>query len=302
MNLISIDAGKYHTCCVNAETELMFKTRVREIPTYDPDLDRVIQIDGVYYSLGEDDGEIDATPSKLTPNHKLCTLYGITQLYPDLETNADIHLVTTCPYNHFDNADAKKKYKDFYVGSYSLQVDNDKHFKFNIVDVLVMPESAGVVYSNSRTFKDNLVGVIDWGGLQVNCMIYDDCKMIKSSGFTSQLGGYSVETDILNTLNKVNVGANYQYYEIKYILRNKKPEISNEVTKLVTTQIDKIISECRKKNWNFDMLKLLWTGGSSLRFQEYLNSRGYMVSEHALMDNARGNMEVGKAWLRKLNK
>jgi plasmid segregation protein ParM len=298
MKLALNDSGKFQNKGFG-DKEVIFRTMVTEIPKYNSYYDTVVELDGKFYAIGE--GSIDTSVSKKAEIHRVCTLYAITQMFDNLSYGEDIYLVMGSPIQTFENADHKQEFVDFMVGDFGGVIEikvNNEPFVFNLKDVHVLPESCGVVQVHRDKFKDRLVGVIDWGGLQVNCMIYDNGKPIKSTGFTRQLGGYALEQEIINKLN--SQGYNYQEFEMKYVVPAPKEHEKDVVDFVTNKYYNEIIKECQMMNWNIKNLDLFFTGGTSSRLANFITTKGHEVSETAMEDNVRGYGMIGKSWIQKL--
>ena len=298
MKLALNDSGKFQNKGIG-DKEVIFRTMVTEIPKYNSYYDTVVELDGKFYAIGE--GSIDTSVSKMAEIHRVCTLYAITQMFDDLSYGEDVYLVMGSPIQTFENADHKQEFIDFMMGDFGGVIEikvNNKPFVFNLKDVLILPESCGVVQVHREKFQNRLVGVIDWGGLQVNGMIYDNGKPIKSTGFTRQLGGYALEEEIINKLN--SMGYNYQEYELKYVIENPKEHEKDVVEFVAQKYLNAILQECQKMKWNINNIELFFTGGTSDRLSRYIVEKDYEVSPTAMTDNVTGFGVLGKAWLRKL--
>ena len=222
-------------------------------------------------------------------------------MFDDLAYGEDIYLVTGSPIQTFENADHKQEFIDYMKGDFGGVIEikvNNKPYVFNLKDILLLPESCGVVQVYRDRFANRLVGVIDWGGLQVNCMIYDNGKPIKSTGFTRQLGGYALEQEIINKLN--SQGYNYQEFEMKYVVPAPKEHEKDVVDFVTNKYYNEIIKECQMMNWNIKNLELFFTGGTSSRLANFITTKGHEVSETAMDDNVRGYGMLGKSWIQKL--
>ena len=298
MKLAVNDSGKFQNKGLGDKTTI-FRTQVVEIPKYNSYYDVVVELEGKFYVIGE--GSIDTSVSKKEEIHRVCTLYAITQMFDDLAYGEDIYLVTGSPIQTFENADHKQEFIDYMKGDFGGVIEikvNNEPYVFNLKDILLLPESCGVVQVYRPRFANRLVGVIDWGGLQVNCMIYDNGKPIKSTGFTRQLGGYALEQEIINKLN--SQGYNYQEFEMKYVVPAPK-EHERDVVDFVTNKYyNEIIKECQMMNWNIKNLDLFFTGGTSSRLANFITTKGHEVSETAMEDNVRGYGMIGKSWIQKL--
>lgn len=298
MKLALNDSGKFQNKGIG-DKEVIFRTMVTEIPKYNSYYDTVVELDGKFYAIGE--GSIDTSVTKMAEIHRVCTLYAITQMFDDLSYGEDVYLVMGSPIQTFENADHKQEFVDFMMGDFGGVIEikvNNKPFVFNLKDVLILPESCGVVQVHREKFQNRLVGVIDWGGLQVNGMIYDNGKPIKSTGFTRQLGGYALEEEIINKLN--SMGYNYQEYELKYVIENPKEHEKDVVEFVAQKYLNAILQECQKMKWNINNIELFFTGGTSDRLSRYIVEKDYEVSPTAMTDNVTGFGVLGKAWLRKL--
>ena len=298
MKLALNDSGKFQHKGFG-DKEIIFRTMVTEIPKYNSYYDIVVEHNGKFYAIGE--GSIDTSVSKKAEIHRVCTLYAITQMFDNLEYGEDVYLVMGSPIQTFENADHKQQFIDFMKGDFGGVIEikvNNKPFVFNLKDILLLPESCGVVQVYREKFKNTLIGVIDWGGLQVNGMLYDDGKPLKHTGFTRQLGGYIVEQEIINKLN--SQGYNYQEYELKYVIGNPKEHEKDVVEFVAQKYLNEILQECQKMKWNIDNIELFFTGGTSARFSRYIVENNYEVSPTAMTDNVTGFGVLGKAWLRKL--
>ena len=298
MKLALNDSGKFQHKGFG-DKEIIFRTMVTEIPKYNSYYDIVVEHNGKFYAIGE--GSIDTSVSKKAEIHRVCTLYAITQMFDNLEYGEDVYLVMGSPIQTFENADHKQQFTDFMKGDFGGVIEikvNNKPFVFNLKDILLLPESCGVVQVYREKFKNTLIGVIDWGGLQVNGMLYDDGKPLKHTGFTRQLGGYIVEQEIINKLN--SQGYNYQEYELKYVIGNPKEHEKDVVEFVAQKYLNEILQECQKMKWNIDNIELFFTGGTSARFSRYIVENNYEVSPTAMTDNVTGFGVLGKAWLRKL--
>lgn len=305
MKLAQIDSGKFQTKAEGDKTTI-FETRIVELDKYDSNYEYVMEYEGKYYAIGE--GDPCTEPSKLALHHKLCVYFSLTQIFDDIAPREHIYLSVCSPLMDMNNPDYKEEFKQYLIGDNDGLVSfrvNKKAYTICIKDVLVLPESSGVVYQYPEFFNDRIVGVIDWGGLQINCLLYDDGKPIKTSGFTRQLGAYDLEATIINKLG--SIGRNYDEHQLKYVIKNPSVEERLVIENAVSQQLNLIINQCRQNRWNVDTLPLMFTGGSSARYKTYIEDlekhSGNLdreVSKTALWDNVKGCYEVAKIWLKQL--
>lgn len=299
MKLAINDSGKFQNKGIG-DTTMLFPTRLTELEAYNSYYDTVVEFEGKFYAIGE--GVPDTNVSKKELTHKICTLYAITQMFEKIDYMEDVYLVTGSPIQSFDNPAFKQQFKEFMMGQDNGVVNisvNRVSYTFKLVDILILPESCGIIQTQPELFTDNLVGVIDWGGLQANCMIYDKGKPIKSTGFTKQLGGYFIESKLISRLNALGEGRNYQDYEIPYLFERATGEDRDILEATIRKYLDELLTECKQRNWNIQLIDLVFTGGTSQRFAPYIKKRGYKVSNNPLTDNVEGFRRLAQSWITK---
>ena len=163
MKLALNDSGKFQNKGIG-DKEVIFRTMVLKYQNITLITIQLLNLMGKFYAIGE--GSIDTSVSKMAEIHRVCTLYAITQMFDDLSYGEDVYLVMGSPIQTFENADHKQEFIDFMMGDFGGVIEikvNNKPFVFNLKDVLVLPESCGVVQVHREKFQNRLVGVIDWG-------------------------------------------------------------------------------------------------------------------------------------------
>jgi hypothetical protein len=174
----------------------------------------------------------------------------------------EIDLVTGCPITQFVNKDARQAHADYLRGAVQMLI-NSERYSFMINSVTVLPETIGIIIANASEYVNQAIGVIDVGGLNCAGVIYSNLKPIKSSVFVMNEGGMMLNAKIKRALNAQFL-TNFQDYEIPYIKAEGKYKAV--IDGVVQDQLARIMSECKKFNWNIGELPIIFTGGGSLRF------------------------------------
>lgn len=117
--------------------------------------------------------------------------------------------------------------------------------------------------------------------------IYDCLQPIKSSVFTINQGGEILNAKLKRELNTLLI-KNYQDYEMPY-LNIDDNKIKPITEKLFKDQLDLILSECKKYNWNVTEIPIIFTGGGSLVLSKQIkNIPNARISVNPIWDNVEG--------------
>lgn len=267
--IISVDPGKYATKAMSAAKRIYFPTRLLPNPTMDPTGNTYhIQFQNQTYLLGEQAEQSDFDISKTSLLHKLSSYAAISQLQ---EFDHRIQLVLGCPLNIYKNKELREQYKNYILDERLIRLYiNNITYSYYIENILVLPESAGIVYLIPTLFKNKRIAIVDLGGLNMNFCVYDNYIPQVSSMFTLNLGGNELQTSLLNTLNaKYGIVLNSQ--DIQHIVGQGglkiKGKIDNEsitlVDSLISVYLERVLQEIRKNGFNLDTMDVCFVGGTS---------------------------------------
>lgn len=300
--LISIDPGKYATKAMSATKRIYFPTRLSPNPTMDPTGNTYhIQFQDQTYLIGEQAEQSDFDISKASLVHKLATYTAITQLQ---EFDHHIQLVLGCPLNIYKNRELRDGYKSYILDNRFIHIFiNGISYGFYLDNILVLPESAGIVYLLPNLFKGKRVSVIDLGGLNMNFCIYDNYIPQVSSMFTLNLGGNELQTSLLNTLNtRYDIVLNSR--DIQHIVGQGglkvKGQIDSEsialVDSLTSEYMQRVLQEIRKNGYNLDTLDVCFVGGTSKLIESKIRQSvpHAFIPEEAAWSNYLGFYTIGE--------
>lgn len=277
--IIAVDAGKHSTKAMNAERQAFcMRTKIDEhglILSGDQ-----VEFEGKKYVVGDNAQTENFDVSKTHLCHKIATYYAIASL-----THAkEIDLITGCPISQFVNKEKRSAHTAFLKGNVRMKINNHP-VDFTINTVTVLPESIGVLIENASQYINTIIGVIDIGGLNINAAVYERLNPIKNTVFTVNEGGQIINAKIKRALNTKFL-ANYQDYEIDYLKANPKtkPVIDN----ILNQQMDILLAECKKYNWNITDMPIIFTGGGSLKLEKQIHEINGTISKNPVWDNVQG--------------
>ena len=201
--VISLDLGKWSTVAMTHSQKYYCRTKVDK--TEDGILGQsnkthTVEIDGKKYIVGEEANQADYDTSKASFNHRLAMYTAIAVLLKGKYKN--LQLVVGCPVSIYKKADLRNSYRNYLLEkrAISIIVDGEQN-QFFIKDLILAPETLGYPYQNLEQSKNELVAVIDIGGLNTNGCIYNGLTPIKDSMFTVNLGSYILFNRIKNELS-----------------------------------------------------------------------------------------------------
>lgn len=188
--IYTLDNGYYWTViyqkCLLKEKVKMLRSKVQETDSLIKQANtHVLSIDGLNYVIGEGaEGwniDLDKTDNKL---HKLTTLTALGLMIGEQPT--EVKIVANYPLNLF-NKDTKVAFENHLKTNEMIEYQlNGEKKSIWIKDCLVFPQTLPVIYCNK--VDNNIVGLLDIGGLTVQGVVTEDKNIIHSTKFTENLG------------------------------------------------------------------------------------------------------------------
>lgn len=261
MENISINNGYFATKVKTDSQEFMFESKVtKALDKYEANL----ILDGEMYRVGAGNTDLELD-KRMSFTQKACIAYAIQRTTIDKE----VSVMSALPVNTYSNKEARSQYKEWLL---SMEGVNRCE---------VYPEGAAATLCDLSWYSDKLVCLMDVGGLTINCMIFDNAKLVPGTAFSCQLGSIILENRIRMVLQQNNL-VNIPDYQIKYLLND------NRVSKVLEEYVEEIRLEIRKMSYP-TRLDFRFTGGGSLKFknifEKYFNS---FISNDAVWENVRG--------------
>jgi plasmid segregation protein ParM len=288
--IVAVDAGKYATKAMAEGDARRFIVRTKMDDgrysmisfgnTY------TILFEGRKYTFGDEAIGSDFDTSKTKLVHKIAAYTALSVLADGKE----VDLAIGCPMSQYYDQAAKDEYAQFMQGSrHNKIIINDTTRSFAINSVKVFPESVGVVIENAPELRNRVIGVIDIGGLNINGAIYDHLTPQMQSIFTINEGAEIMQAKVERELNS-RLMANYQDYEIKYVMTGDNAKAKAIMTEVLREQAERVYRECKRRNWNLSDVPVLFTGGGSILLADRLRDQfpKSILSKNAVWDNAYG--------------
>lgn len=276
-----LNCGFYNTKGDGCNGRFIYPTKVQE----SEDGSKTLIINDLFYEIGV--GARDISDKQLSTVHHVCTEYSILK-HSNMQ---EIDLVVALPFSLYLNREYRENYKKKLIGTHRGMVDGVKKEVY-VRDCTVYAEGAAAYLPYKSVLKDKSVGVLDFGGNTINCMIYDRGNLLKDTISTLDLGMIKLERAIIDALNIKN-GWNVQEYEVKDIIENG--ECKESIDRCINEHIQQVKQRLLEKKWNIDRLTLFATGGGSQQLKAHLERafNNVIVSSNGIWDNLEGLKIVG---------
>ena len=311
---ISIDAGKFNTKAAIARADghtdtVKFRTKMsvandRNLSV--PQKSYLVTYEGINYKIGEDAlDQLSFETSKTTALHQVCAYTAVGSMVD----NGDlIQAAAGCPVSVYNDPAARTKYRDFMLNNgqqVNIVIDGiEKTFAFDTKHSIVCAESSGILYQDLVRFSHGTVGIIDIGGLNVNCTIYRELRPLEESSFTERLGCNQLMSDAKKRLSSV-LDMDIPDYLLDDLRINgyfsgndEMKKTSGELfSKIKHEWINTILGKCVEHGWNIKLTALIFVGGTSyylkpeiarIKEEKKLNIDLDLISEESDFLNAKG--------------
>lgn len=280
--ILALNCGFYNTKVRTPNTKDIHQTRVQ----INENGTRTLVLGDYYYEVGA--GSRDISDKQLSTCHSVCTKYNILKH----ATSSEIQLITALPMGLYLNKQYREKYRMSLFGNHEGIVDGE-YKRVVVSDCTVFAEGAAAYLPHKAELKNEVVGLLDFGGNTINCMIYQYGNLLKDTISTLDLGMIKLERMIIDELN-TNKNWNVQEYEVREII--KSGECASIVDKCIQSHLKEIQQRLLEKKWNIDRLRIFATGGGSTQLEKYLKDsfNRITVSDNAIWDNVDGLYLVGR--------
>ena len=306
--MIAVDSGKFATKAVmqksdGSERFISFRTKLQETArTEVQGKSFIVEFGGKRYLLGEQAEVISSKTTKAEELHRIAAYTALAQL---ADTGDDIVVVIGCPLSVYENADSKKQYKEYMFPTRQIDIKvNGMTKHLNVVSTIVFPESSGVIYLEQELCEKAAVGVIDIGGLNVNCCVYNKTVPVLSTLYTDNLGSNVLMQDLKNALAiKYNEDIPDWMMEDVLIQGYLTDNMSSDgirsgsvefIREFKRNHINKIILKCEANGWNLRTTRLLFSGGTSELLKEEIKAMlpGATILAEPAKANVRGFLKA----------
>jgi plasmid segregation protein ParM len=224
--------------------------------------------------------------------------------------NGDVvHIViaTGLPVDHMGDA---PHLKSTLMGQHRIQTNN-ADFIANVIDVIVMPQPTGAVYSVMFTRDGELnpyhtaqvTGVVDIGNFTVDCTLDDDGEPIDAQSGTLESGVYTAQKRISDTFEQ-EYGTKPTLSQIEQLLRKGFVKINGEpvnyasqvaeALKPVRDGVKTLMGRLWKKALHIDLI-LIVGGGAEIVDKDILQAYPQaQVAENPQFANAIGYLNYAR--------
>lgn len=287
--ILGIDVGYSHTKVIGANVEFTFKSTIEE-GALDIGNSIKVDFDGKTYTVGEQNGLYATEINKMhSLNFKICLYTAISKAMKN-KTTEDIQLVTGLPAQYYQ-AQKEELIKELQGKKVTITL-NDEPKRFTITDVIVFPQSAGVLLLEPNKLKGD-VCVVDIGGFTVDVSYFNNKKLRKLH--TLELGMNVLGNTLVQKI-KAAYGVSYDVLKADDILDTNeivKDGKTINIESLIDDVLEshtKLIENRLKGLQEYNLSKHIFVGGGSLRLSKFLNIE---IDKDTVYTNAKAYFKIG---------
>lgn len=210
-----------------------------------------------------------------------------------------VKIAIGCPLSVYVDKQAREEYLNYILpqGRVNITVDGEEKY-FYITFRVCFAESLGAVFLYPEKFKDAVVGVVDIGGLNINCAYFDNGKLVVDSCFTDKFGKLHIARKLRSVLNQ-KFDAQFAEFEVERIMMNgyvtnAEEESKPIIERALSDDLVEIENACKNNGWNIRFCSLIFIGGTSqiLRGQIKEKFPNAFIPDDSGFANAEGFMRA----------
>ena len=287
--VIVVDCGKSETKVITRNqdgslNQSKFATKIvksNELTTLNKSLTgdlHIVEYEGKAYSIGDPDGATSDSNSKKDMVHKIVTLSAIAM---NVDNNDSVKVAIGCPLAVYTDKEAREEYLDYILPKGQIEITVDgKVKKFYIAYRQCFAESLGAMYLYPEKFRSSVVGVVDIGGLNINCCYFNNMKLVTDSCFTDKFGMNHVLGRIRSKLNQ-KLDVQLKMFEVEHFIQGDfsyvAEDMADKIRQIIAEEFDRNLVEiekaCKDNSWNIGLCSLIFIGGTSLVLKEQIMDR-----------------------------
>lgn len=268
--ILGIDNGCTYT---KTSTRKIFPSRVTGVEEFmELTADIKLEMNGKKYliGIGDDNIEADKTTNEKT---RILTYAALAMHAPTGET-IRFKIVVGTPMGYYIKD--RSSLREYLINhKYQSVILNGQEKYIAIDDVIPFPQSAGAYFYYIEKLRGRRVGVIDIGGITIDCSLYEDGKLVPDAYFTLRHGMKIINSEVKNRLN-AKYGTNLKEQDMRRVYQEGfkykgvvQKEASNIISEVINRNIDQIIYDI-SLNWGLNTMDIVLCGGGALDLEEYI--------------------------------
>lgn len=179
--ILGLDNGYMYT---KTSENVMFMSTVKRGKDIDINKETLqVNIDGIDYIVGSEDGSLVADNNKIDSIvTEICTFTAIAKSFPE-STFIEVEVVVGLPVNYYSKQKDAFKQKLLSYGTKRVKIGNNHSQDIRITKADVFPQSAGVVFLNAKDLKNDDTFIIDIGGGTIDCSYFKGLKLVDKATY-----------------------------------------------------------------------------------------------------------------------
>ena len=234
--------------------------------------DETIVYNNKSYIVGEEAGDYDYSFTKNNEHHKIMLYYCLAKHVEDLQF---FDLIIGCPLSTYLNKKEQEKYiKSIQNNGEPINIIyNNEEKTIIITSITMVPESIGGYLNDYSISKNEIRGVVDIGGLNLNAAIYNMGKPIREKMITLNLGIHVLLKNIQQAVLREREQM-INLYMCKHLLMTSSFNGDFELEDIFNKECEKFVINIKntliKNDWEINQLTMRFIGGGSIALSKYI--------------------------------
>ena len=265
MNYICINNGYYNTKVCDRQGNInIFDSSVSK--AFDNNARETVEIDGVTYEVGKGNKDINLDKTQ-SITQRACIKYAKQKYGYGCDT-----IISCMATDTYLNEESRESYKDML-----------REYCSNPV---VYMEGLAAVLNDYEYYQDELVCLVDVGGLTINSMIISNTELVPGTQRSQKLGTIMFRDRIRKYIEQ-QVGGNVPEYQVPYLEKQYADKVLDEY-------IQELKTEFRKANYPSN-IKYRFIGGGAQDYKEIWQKHfdNAYISNQAIWENVLGLRQLG---------
>lgn len=313
-NILSVDAGKGFTKYARTEENGdiyydQFETRYTKLEDLNDteligkDSFKVEYKDEKFVIGKQADKDLRNERTKKNEIHRLCSLIAVTQLLKPVENNNQeipkIYLVVSMPGTSYKSKKLREEFKKYYLGEKTEEIIvNNNLYKFEIENVIVMPEGAGFLFCHTDLCKGR-TAVVDIGHLNIGLTTFNEQNIEKLVSLDE--GGEVLEQNAIEKMES-EIGEEVERSVIIDTLKkgyytqfgDKVENTDSIISQVKLDYVDSLVDKAKAKGVRLaDMHNIYFIGGTSLLLKNDIDNHDKLSKTGSVLDDGKWITVIG---------
>ncbi len=272
MSILGLDNGYHYT---KTSENIILASTIKKGKDIDINTDTIqVNLNNFDYVVGDNNGQYVADGNKIESLvTEVCTMTAIAKSFPE-ETKIDVNIVAGLPVSYYSKQKDAFKERLLNYGQQKIKIGAKEQY-IKIQDVLIYPQSAGVVFMNAKDLKKDSSLIIDIGGGTWDVSEFNGLKMEEKA--TYQEGQLVLYSKLAQKLNS-EYECKFKNYELDSLLKRGYITVEGNrinldiLNDMIEAHVDSVITDIKRDFSYKNVDNIFIIGGGGMRLYDKITN------------------------------